>query len=96
MATLLTSTAVMATELKPDSTLGIQAANSYTKTDKASIPVVRGGDSISVSETTGKRGEPVYTVYADTSRLVTKAELGVAKVGVMGNYARIENNRKAI
>ena len=61
--------------------------------------VVKAGKNTTVEKSIGDNGESVYTVSAkdvDTSHLATKAELGVVKVGVMGNYARIENNRKAI
>ena len=58
--------------------------------------VVKAGKHTTVEQSTGANGEAVYTVSADVDNLATKAELGVVKVGVMGNYARIENNRKAI
>lgn len=58
--------------------------------------VVKSGKHTTVEQSTGANGEAVYTVNAEVDHLATKAELGVVKVGVMGNYARIENNRKAI
>lgn len=58
--------------------------------------VVKAGKHTTVEQSTGASGEAVYTVSADVDNLATKTELGVVKVGVMGNYARIENNRKAI
>jgi autotransporter adhesin len=58
--------------------------------------VVKAGQNVQVTKEFGENGEAVYTVGVETNHLATKAELGTVKVGVMGNYARIENNRKAI
>ncbi len=58
--------------------------------------VVKAGQNVQVTKEFGENGEAVYTVGVETKHLATKAELGAVKVGVMGNYARIENNRKAI
>ena len=58
--------------------------------------VVKSGKHTTVEKSTGANGEAVYTVNVNDDHLATKAELGVVKVGVNGNYARIENNRKAI
>ena len=82
-----------------DNTKGIEsnkAKISEVEKEAKKHSVVKSGKHTTVEKSTGANGEAVYTVNVNDDHLATKAELGVVKVGVNGNYARIENNRKAI